>query len=143
VAAGAGSGAQIQVTGLREFQRALKSMDTDLPKQIRVALNGAAELVIKYAEPRIPTKTGRGRASLKARSSQREARIAMGGKRAVYMPWLDFGGQGKRKGRPSARPFIKEGRYIYPGLAANRDEITATMTDALAELARGAGLEMS
>lgn len=143
MAAGAGGGTRIQVTGLRELQRALKTMDADLPKQLRVALNTASGLVIKYASERIPVRTGRGRASLKARSSQREARIAMGGKRAAYMPWLDFGGQGRHKGRPAPRPFLKEGRYVYPGLAANRTEITKTMSDALTELARGAGLEMS
>lgn len=133
---------RIEVKGLRELQRALKEADASLPRQIRVALNAASDLVIKYAQPRIPARTGRGRQSLKARSTQRVAQVAIGGKRAPYMPWLDFGGEGKRRGRPSKRPFIKEGRYIYPGLAANRDEITQVMTDALTQLARDAGLEV-
>jgi len=134
---------KIKVTGLREFQKALRDMDTNLPKQLRVALNLASKVVIDYAEPRMPRKTGRAAGSLKAKSSQREARIGLGGRRAPYAPWLDFGGEGRRKGRPPARPFIKSGRYVYKGLEVKRDEITQVMSDALTELARTAGLEVS
>lgn len=133
----------ITVTGLREFQRALKQMDAGLPKQIRLALNEASTLVVKYATDRMPRRTGRAVASLKARSSQRQARVALGGNRAPYAPWLDFGGQGRIKGRPAERTFVKGGRYVYPGLAANRDEITEVMSSALTDLARTAGLEVT
>lgn len=134
---------KIEVTGLREFQRALRSMDADLPKQLRLALNQASTLVIDYAAPRFPHKSGRAAASLKARSSQREARVALGGRRAPYAPWLDFGGQGRVKGRPAPREFIRTGRYVYKGLEVRRPEITETMSSALADLARAAGLEVT
>jgi hypothetical protein len=42
-----------------------------------------------------------------------------------------------------SRPFYKEGRYIYPSLRKNRDEITEVMVTAIADLARGAGLEVT
>jgi hypothetical protein len=134
---------KIQVTGLREFQAALRAMDKDLPKQMRLALNEASGIVVDYAAPRMPSVTGRARASLKARSSQREARVALGSARARYAPWLDFGGEGKRKGRPPARPFIKDGRYVYQGLKVKRAEITEVMQTALAELAKSSGLEVT
>ncbi len=133
---------KIQVTGLREFQRALKSMDTGLPKMLRLVLNDATGVVIDWARPRIPTKTGRARASLKARSSQRAARVAIGGNRAAWVPWLDFGGEGRVKGRPAARPFIKDGRYVYQGLKVKRNEVTEIMSAGLTQLAREAGLEV-
>jgi hypothetical protein len=136
------SAARIEVTGLREFQANLRKMDAELPKQLRLALNQASQLVIDYAQPRMPHKTGRAAASLKARSSQREARIALGGRRAPYAPWLDFGGKGKKPGRPSARPFMREGRYVYKGLAVKRAEVVELMSDALTQLARGAGVEV-
>lgn len=136
-------GEKITVTGLREFQRALRDMDANLPKQLRLALNQASGAVIDYAQPRFPRRTGAAAASLKARSSQREARVALGGRRAPYAPWLDFGGQGRIKGRPAPRPFIKSGRYVYKGLEVKRDEITQIMADALTELARTAGLEVT
>jgi hypothetical protein len=132
-----------EVTGLKEFQRSLRELDSELPRGIRIVLNKAAELVIDYARPRMPSRTGRARASLKPRSSQREARVALGGSRAPYAPWLDFGGEGRKRGRPTKRPFISEGRYVYRGLAVHRADITELMSDELAALARGAGLEVT
>jgi phage gpG-like protein len=134
---------KIEVTGLREFQQALKRMDTALPRQLRTALNEASGLVIDYAGARMPSRSGRARGSLKARSSQREARVALGGRRAPYAAWLDFGGEGKRKGRPAARPFYRDGRYVYKALEVKRDEITKIMSESLTRLARDAGLDVT
>lgn len=134
---------KITIGGLREFQKALRTMDAGLPKQMRVVLNDASGVVIDYARPRIPSRTGRARASLKARSSQRESRVALGGARAAWVPWLDFGGEGKRKGRPPARPFIRDGRYLYQGLKVKRQDVTDIMTAGLAQLAKDAGLEVT
>jgi len=133
---------QIRIEGIAEFQRALRQVDKDLPKQVRIILNQAVTLVIDWALPRIPTRSGRARQSVKARSSQREARAVIGGKRAPYMPWLDFGGEGKVKGRPAPRPFIKRGRYLYQGLEHTQDDVTKIMEDGLRALAAGAGLDM-
>lgn len=127
----------IKITGLREFQSSLRKMDAGLPRQIRVILNEAVELVTDYASARFPRRSGRAAGSIKARSSQREARAALGGRRAPYAPGLDFGG-----GRPQFPPFKRGGRYLYPGLEANRDEITRKMSEGLADLARGAGVEV-
>lgn len=133
----------IRIDGLKEFQRALRDMDADLPKQLRVVLNRATGVVVDWAQPRVPRRSGAAAASIKARSSQREARVAIGGRRAPHMPWLDFGGEGKKPGRPSARPFLRHGRYLYAGLDANRDEVQRIMVEGAAALARDAGLEMS
>lgn len=136
------SGDKIRIDGLKEFQRALRDMDAALPKQIRVILNQATAVVIDWARPRVPRRSGRAVSSIKARSSQREARVAIGGTKAPYMPWLDFGGEGRVKGRPAARPFIRKGRYLYAGLDATRDEVTEIMSKGLDELGRSAGLEV-
>lgn len=133
----------IRVDGLRQFQKALRDMDADLPKQIRLILNEAAQEVIDYAKPKVPRRTGRAVASIKARSSQREVRIAVGGTKAPYYPWLDFGGEGRRKGRPAERPFIRGGRYLYPGLDARRTEVTEIMAKGMTLLASSAGLDVS
>lgn len=133
----------IKVTGLREFQKSLKQMDADLPRQLRLVLNDAGQIIIDYARPRIPSRTGQARASVKLRSSQRAVRLAVGGSRAPYYPWLDFGGEGRVRGRPSHRPFLSGGRYVYAGLAAKRPEILEVMQTGLTDLARSAGLEVS
>ncbi|SCL43790.1 hypothetical protein GA0070604_0005 [Micromonospora eburnea] len=46
--------AKIHVSGLREFQAQLRAMDAGLPRQLRLALNAAAEEIIDYAEPGFP-----------------------------------------------------------------------------------------
>lgn len=132
----------IEVTGLRELRAALKQADAGLPKLIRVALNASSELVVNYAQRKIPSRSGRARGSLKVRSSQTQARVAAGGTRAPYYPWLDFGGS-VGPGKSVHRPFYTEGRYVYPGLRENRDEITQTMATALDELVRSAGFEVT
>jgi phage gpG-like protein len=98
---------------------------------------------VDYDQSHMPNRTGRARASVKARSSQRAARVAVGGSKAPYVPWLDFGGEGRRKGRPPARPFLKAGRYTYVGLKIHRDDITEIMSAGLTELARSGGLDVT
>lgn len=133
---------KIRVTGLREFQAQLRAMDAGLPKQLRLALNEAAAEIIDYAAPRFPRRSGAAAASLKARSSQRVARIALGGRRAPYAPWLDFGGK-VGPSRSVVRPYIRGGRYVYKGLEVRRDRVTEIMSGALTQLARDAGVETS
>jgi hypothetical protein len=41
------------------------------------------------------------------------------------------------------RPFITEGRYVYPAVRERRDEITELMSTGLGDLARAAGLEVT
>lgn len=134
---------KISVEGLAPLNRALRLVDKDAPKGLRIALNSAASLLAENVKPKIPSKSGAARRSLVARSTRTSARIALGGKKAPYLPWLDFGGEGRRPGRPAARPFIKGGRYVYPTLAAIRPKIEAQLQDAIMDVVRGAGLEVS
>ncbi|MEV4846137.1 HK97 gp10 family phage protein [Micromonospora matsumotoense] len=131
----------IAVSGLKEFSKGLRQLDSDLPKALRLAMNAAATLVIDYAVPKIPRRSGRAAATLKAKSTRTAARIAMGGKRAPYMPWLDFGGK-VGPNRSVSRPFLKDGRFVYKGLAERREQITDVMERGIRDVARQAGLEV-
>lgn len=132
----------IKIDGLAQFVRDLKKIDADLPKALRVALNEAADVVIGYARPRIPRRSGRAQASIKARSTRSAVRVVGGSTRAPYYPWLDFGG---RVGRSKAvsRPFLKEGRYLYAGYFAKQAEFEEVLTRALIDVARQAGVEVT
>lgn len=131
----------IKVTGLRDFQKALRDMDSDLPKQLRVALNSVAETVAGGARRRIPSRTGAARNSLKVASSQREARIKGGSAKAPYYPWVDFGGRVGRH-KSVSRPFVKSGRYMYPSYSANRASVLSALEQVLVDLAESNGLEV-
>lgn len=132
---------RVQVEGLAAINRALRAVDKDAPKQLRLTLNEAADLLIAQARPKIPTVTGAARRSLVAQSTRTSARIAVGGKKAAYFPWLDFGGEGRRPGRPSKRAFIREGRYIYPTLREVRPRIEAALQAGLRTVISSAGLD--
>lgn len=129
----------IRIDGLNEFVRNLKKLDTDFPKVLRVAFNSAGEEIVAEARSKVPTKSGRARASVKMKSTQTAARIVGGSKKAPYYPWLDFGGITPRGGK---RPFLKDGRYIYAAYFRQRDGIAAKLELALIDAARAAGVEV-
>jgi hypothetical protein len=130
----------VTITGLRELTKVLRQADTELPKQLRIALNEAAESVAAGARKKVPKRSGRAAASYKARSTRTAARIAIGGRKAPYVPWLDFGG---RTGinRSVNRRFYRDGRYLYPTLAEQRPEFIMRLEKVLTDIATEAGFE--
>lgn len=131
----------IKITGLAEFNRNLRKLDAELPKALRLAHNEAGQLIVDYAKPRVPRKTGRAAGTLKVRSTRTETRVQGGSKRVSYYPWLDFGGRTGPK-RSVHRPFIKQGRYLYPSLGRNYDKFAALLEEKLIDVARQAGVEV-
>lgn len=131
---------EIQIDGLKDVQKRLKAVDKSAPKALRVGLNEVAELVISKARPLMPRRTGAMQRSLKARSTRTESRVTLGGNKAPYALWIEFGGKVGRK-KSVVRPFIKEGRYLFPTIRRNRAEIQALGAEKLTEALREAGLE--
>lgn len=132
---------RISVAGLTALNRGLRAIDKESPKALRGALNEAAELLVNRVRPEIPAVSGAARSSIKAASTRTSARVSVGGRKAPYFPWLDFGGQGRRKGRPAPRPFLTEGRYVYPTLTRIRPEIEQALQDSISAVISGAGLQ--
>lgn len=131
----------IKITGLAEFNRNLRKLDSDLPKVLRLAHNKSAQLIVDWAQPRVARKTGRAAGTVKAKSTRTASRVQGGSKAAPYYPWLDFGGRVGPK-RAVRRQFIKEGRYIYPALSANFEEFYSLLTASLIDVANQAGVEV-
>lgn len=128
----------IKLQGLKELQAALKRLDGESQKMLRVVFNDAADIVVTDARRGVPTRTGKARASVKAQSGQREARVIGGGKRVPWYPWLDFGGRVGRD-RSIHRRFEPDGRYIYPAYRRNRGEVFDAMQTGLVKLLRSVG----
>jgi hypothetical protein len=131
----------VKIEGLAEFNRNLRKLDNDLPKALRLAHNEAAQLIVDWAKPKVQRKSGRAAGTVKAKSTRTESRISGGSKRVPYYGWLEFGGRVGPK-RSVHRPFIKEGRYLYPALSANYGRFTDLLTEKLIEVARQAGVEV-
>lgn len=136
------SAPELRIEGLKEFNRSLKALDSELPKAVRLALNSAADVVVSDAKPRVPSKGGRARGTVKARSTRTESRVVGGGNRAPYYPWLDFGGRVGRR-HSVKRPFLKHGRYIYNAYFRNRGEYQKVMEAELLDVAKRAGFDVS
>jgi hypothetical protein len=132
----------IHIEGLREFSQGLKRLDDDMPKVLRLGLNSVAGVVVDQAQPRVASRSGRARRSVRAKSTRTAVRVAGGGKRVPYYGWLDYGGKVGRS-RSVVRPFNKQGRYIYPAYYANRDKFDVMLEDALIDVARQAGMEVT
>lgn len=131
----------IKIEGLNQFVRSVKKLDADVPKTLRVAFNNAAEIVVETARPQVPTRTGRGKASIRARSVRTAVRVVEGGAKAPYMPWLDFGGR-TGKNKSVVRPFLKEGRYVWWAFAQRKKDVLKAASEAIRDAAESAGLEV-
>lgn len=135
----------IHIEGLAEFNRSLRRLDKNAPKALRLAGNKAANIVVKEAKPRVPLGPGRNghaRTSVKAASTRTAARVSAGGNKFPYFGWLDFGSK-KKYARLPARPFRKEGRYIWAAFGDNRGEVQETLREELVAVAESAGLRVS
>lgn len=125
------------VDGLRELNKALKAADVEAVNAMKAALKSIAEGVASDVRSRVPHVTGAAAASYKARGGVKGAAIAFGGPRTAYAPWLDFGGKlrpaGRRRGTQT-RPIIKGGRYLYPAIADNMEDVQRKVADAISEI---------
>jgi hypothetical protein len=129
------------VKGLKPLASALKKVGPEAPKGLRIALNSVAEIVVKAAVPLVPRKSGAAAKSIKVKSTRTSARIAAGGSRVPYYPWLDFGGKVGRH-KSVVRDFYRSGRYIYPTIAKKQVDIQKALEKALADVVTAAGLEV-
>jgi hypothetical protein len=144
--------AAVQVRGIREVQAAFRKVDKDLPKALRPEFLEVARSVVRGVQQKMPWRTGRAIRSVKPRASQRGAAIAVGGTAAPYYPWLDFGGTTGKGHRPGqrfsgsvVRPWMGspgDGRYLYPTISEQTEDIEKAAEDAVLKVARSAGLEV-
>lgn len=132
----------VKVEGLKEFRRAVVAADRGLGPEMRKGFNEAGRIVIADARPGIAVVSGKTVLTLKARSTQREGRIEMGGPRAPGAGFYEFGGtiDQPAQNRTLHRPFIPQGRNLFPAAARNRDRIVSMMDRNMDHLARRAGL---
>ena len=114
----------VEVTGLREVQRAIRLVgDTELKGALRDANRGLAQQVVRKALPKVPVKTGRLRKSVRALASQNSA-VVKAGTAAVPYAAAQHWGVGPRPGRRGphnikARPFLRDAARTVEQKAAD------------------------
>lgn len=139
------AGNPVGVEGLAELRRALKDIGGPaLQKNLRVKFLKVGEEVAADARSRMPEKTGRAKAAVRAGVSGNNAYVQTGNKTtAPHGAWLDFGGVLKPVGgrhNTIRRARVKGGRYLYPAIGRKRERITEAAAQALDDTGRELGL---
>jgi hypothetical protein len=139
--------AKVEFRGIKELVAGFRAIDANLPKAMRgefLVVAGQIAGVVAGVFPH--GATGRAAGSVKPRAGVKGAGIAIGGAAAPYAPWLDYGGTVGKGHRPGVggsgsvkRPFLREGRYLYPTIVAQHDVIAAAAGDAIVKVAKAAG----
>ena len=140
--------AQVEVRGIRELASAFKQVDAALAGELKSRFLAVAQHVVDIARGKVPSRSGRAAASIKARGRASGASIAFGGTAAPYYPWLDFGGSVGRGHKPGVawsgaikRDWNVPGRYVYPAISEARPDTERAVELAVKEAAEGAGFE--
>jgi hypothetical protein len=104
----------IRVTGARELRKTLKAFEGDLT-QLREVHQAAADRVLSRALRDAPVRTGRLKASLRAKGNNASAVVRSAGRQAPYAAPVHWGwpsrpnkGKGWRGGVIHANPFLYE-----------------------------------
>jgi phage gpG-like protein len=109
----------VEVIGLREFVRKIRGANPALAIEMRLGFKRIADVVANTARPAVPELTGTLRRSLRPKSSQKSAEVAMGGNRVPYAGFIEFGGSVGRD-KSVTRPFVRQGRYLRPAYERQR-----------------------
>lgn len=140
----------VYVAGVRELRSALRRMDSSLLPEVREGLRDAGQVVARDAKRRVrasiknPSRSsGRAEGSIRITVGGNKVYIVGGKARVPYFGWLDFGGTlrpsgGRRNTINRSRP--SKGRYIYPAIGSNIDEVVRGIEKAVRSAARKAGL---
>lgn len=100
------SGPAIEVDSA-DLRRALRQIgDKGLTKELAQANKTAAQVVVDVALPRVPVRSGRLRAAVRALGSQKEGRAVAGSARVPYAAAIHWGR--KRGGVIQGRPFLSD-----------------------------------
>lgn len=159
----------LQVQGLGQLLTALGKVSPEARKQLRTAGRDIGRDLASATAAKVPKRTGRAAASLKASVSGDRVLVTGGGAKAQYYAWLDFGGtvgRGRRstttitlytdrtgrvrlrrgattrvgKTGTAVRPFIKGGRYLYPTYKLKRAWMRNRLEQAVMDACGSAGL---
>lgn len=162
---------KLELKGLKEFQSALRNIAPAARKEFATDLKAIGKMVATDAAADMPRVTGKARRSVKvkvvANRGFEGVSISEGGTVAPYVPWLDFGGtvgrgrksnarvtiasggrvsvqRGRAKGTGTVvRPYIKDGRYLYPAYFRRYDDMVAATFEAVKRATTSAGLEVT
>jgi hypothetical protein len=145
------SSVAIDVVGLRDFQRELRSLDKTFPREMRVANKKAAEPIADDTRASFSSRGGvapKVAPSVKVKAQQREASISIGGDKYPYAMGAEFGGGLHGAGNPtSGGGYTTQfpphrgngagaGYSLYPSIRKNKEKVVNIYGDLIDDLAK-------
>lgn len=127
----------MKVTGVDQWRRGFDQIGDRAHGALEDIAESAAEQVAAAARKRVPSQTGRARASIKVSGAD----ITAGGPRAPYYGWLDYGGLAGPY-RSISRPYRAQGRYLYPAHGDTHAEIRRELEAGYAQVVTQAGFRV-
>lgn len=89
----------------------------------------------------MPHRSGRLAASIKPASTQTTGQVAYSSPtRVPYAGWIEFGGAVGKDNR-IRRPYVRQGRFLFPSAEDEREPILRTLARSLDDLIHRAGLD--
>lgn len=124
---------QVVIEGLNELRAALRQLgDRDLQKMLPSAQRKAAEVVVHRAQPKVPVRTGRLKASLRASGTLKGGSALAGGGR---VKWGTTTHWGRKRGNVGSPPGNRKGEnvvqgrpFLYEALHESEGEIVDVFT---------------
>ena len=137
---------KVNVEGLKQFRKELRSVGSQFPKELRLANKAAASVVLPEAKRRAgqsrrnlaggTARVGsRGVASIRILASQSKAQIAAGGARVPWMGGSNYGSSGRYRQFPAKS---KDGYILWPAALDKRPQVVDTYDKMVISLARQA-----
>jgi len=145
---------RVDIEGVRDIQKALRSVDKDLPKRLKDAGNAAAQIIVDDTRARARTPAERRVArSVKVSSQQRSVAVSVGGRGFPEAGGVIFGAaqdrlrvrrSGRYVGYRQFRPWLGAGRsagyLLFPSIRARQDDVVKVYLDQVDRLVAGSGL---
>ena len=138
---------RVQVEGLRDLQAGLRALDAQAPDALKGVFLEVSRDVVAASSGRVPRRSGKAARSYRASGTRRGASVRFGGPSAPYAPWLDWGGSTHVDGGSGPRdrvyrPFERRGRYLYPAIQGELENVQDRVVRAVEEVARRYGLKV-
>ena len=116
-----------QIVGLRETQKALKSLGDATKKELKPTHLRAAQIVVNAAAPFVPFRTGALGTSMRAAATMTSGRVRLGNAKVPYAGAIHFGWPARH---------IEPQPFIYDTLDGRRDVIAALYRERIFQLVR-------